>query len=85
MIYHCTILPFESSQRANRLKATVICVWSSDAGGPLLMSGTFCFDGGRGARKRNSKNEMKLKRPIFVPLAKSEKGSQRLLVYISKI
>lgn len=49
MIYHLTISPFELLQRAARLKATAICVWSSDAGGPFLMSGAFCFDGGSGA------------------------------------
>lgn len=51
MMYHLTIFPFESSQRAIRRKATAICVWSSDAGGPLLMSGTFCGGGGSGATK----------------------------------
>lgn len=66
MIYHLTISPFELLQRAARLKATAIWVWSSDAGGPLLMSGTFCFGGGSGATKRDSKNETNIYDPTLL-------------------
>lgn len=72
MMYHLLILPFEFLQRAAWLKATAICVWSSDAGGPLLMSGTFCFGGGIGAIKRNINDKIKLKGAIFVAFAKSD-------------
>lgn len=53
-------MPFELLQRAARLKATAICVWSSDAGGPFLMSGAFCFDGGSGAIRWNRNMENKI-------------------------
>ena len=50
-MYHFVILPFESSHIAKELNATLIWVWSSDAGELLIIRVIFCLGGGRGAAK----------------------------------